>query len=126
MAKNQIKIPNVFTGVTASGEVKSLSLELIKNEQVPTQGKSNNAQAQHLLAEEYLLINKIPEKGVTINARLQESGPSFSEKIFYMIGEACFAGAMDAKALEKSEKEDLEYFSAYMEQLTQAVIEFHK
>lgn len=70
--KNKKETQISVTGITQSGTIKELDVQLIKNEEKLMKKKT--------FEEEYFLINKLPEAGVKIKTKLKDSGPSDIEK----------------------------------------------
>lgn len=105
------------TGITDSGEVKELDVKVLSIEDV-TEKKDE-------FEEEFILINKLPEAGVSIKAKLKSDGPSDVEKMMTMLGETTFAVSLMTKP-QKSTRSDVEYFKQFMQSLTEAVIKYHE
>ncbi|MFK4880199.1 hypothetical protein ACI1TC_03100 [Lactococcus petauri] len=103
---NKNKENITVTGITESGDVKKLDVKILRFE------------------EEYLLINKLPEIGIKIKAKLKEGGPNNVEKMMFMLGEATYALALMSKPVLSS-KNDSEHFKEFMAGFVAGVIKYH-
>jgi hypothetical protein len=104
------------TGITESGDVKKLEVRILKSEEVEKENSN--------FEEEYLLINKLPEIGVKINAKLKEGGPNNVEKMMFMLGEATYALSLMTKPVLSS-KNDSDHFKEFMAGFIAGVIKYH-
>lgn len=102
-------------GITDSGEVKELDIKVLSIE--------DGTEKKDEFEEEFILINKLPEAGVSIKAKLKSEGPSDVEKMMAMLGETTFAVSLMTKP-QKSTRSDVEYFKQFMQSLTEAVIKY--
>ncbi|MEY8538295.1 hypothetical protein AALM99_07555 [Lactococcus muris] len=116
MNKQTEKHPVAITGITESGEVKKLDVNILRAEEVEKENLN--------FEEEYLLINKLPEMGVKIDAKLKEGGPNNVEKMMFMLGEATYALALMTKPV-LSIKNDSEHFKEFMIGFIASVIKYH-
>lgn len=115
--KNKKETQISVTGITQSGTIKELDVQLIKNEEKLMKKKT--------FEEEYFLINKLPEAGVEIKTKLKDSGPSDIEKMMFMLGEATYALALMTKK-ESNKEADIEHFTKFMKNFTEIVVKYHK
>ncbi len=112
--ENHLKV--IVTGITESRYVKKLDVKILQSEDVEKENLN--------FEEEYLLINKLPEIGVKICAKLKEDGPNNVEKMMFMLGEAIYALALMTKPV-LSGKNNSEHFKEFMANFIASVIKYH-
>jgi hypothetical protein len=116
-----------ITGQTASGQTQKLAAEV----------KKHPSKLRIEAEQEYVLINKLNEAGVEVKARfIEDEIPTDREKLLYMIGEACYAIALQYDQLNTELQEECipsidlasqnkTRYESFMHDLTETVKKYH-